>query len=478
MMTNPDALFARVRSRLDELGVGLRVLVAYSGGLDSSALVDLLDRLYRRGGPTVELIHIDHGLRDDSGDHARFCRTVARRRGLPITVVELNLDANAGQAAARNARMAAIARHAIGRGIDDVLFGHHGDDRIESFLFNLRRGTGLDGLAPILPADDFPIPGTNLRTVRPLLDFTRAELETYVRHRGVEFVEDPTNATDDYARNRIRHHLVDELAESPKMRRRILRAIDHLHDERSAADAHADELAEGAAISSPGIHRKTFRRDVLADAPAATAARLFQQRMPSLDADALDRIAQAIRKEHTAPKVLTLTGCVVTVVRNRVVFERSFQRGGRDVLQRCALPLSISPFDGGWAPFFGGMVRWSSVSDPGGDDEPRVNCWTALFDADELALPLTVSGFTPGARLPRQRADGSVYHQKLTKIFSEFQVDADVRWRWPCLYDGEGELVWAAGLRRGAAARVLPRTSQMWRLSVVPADELTVILQH
>lgn len=480
-MTEPSSLLDDLLDRLEGLGLDAddRLLVAYSGGLDSSVLVDLLDRARHRGGPALNLVHIDHGLRPDSGDDAAWCRRHARRRGLPITVRTLSEDSTSpSQARARMRRMATIAEVALADGIEYVATGHHGDDRIETFLFHLRRGTGLDGLATVRARDSFPIPGAALTVIRPLSRCTRDRLGRYATARSISHIDDPTNATDAYSRNRIRHHLVPKLAQSPGEKQRIVDTIHRLDAERRAADEYARRLADDATRDCPGLRTRTFSRSRLSEAPDATVARLFQHLQPTLNADSIARIQRAIdgpvgsRVHH-----LTLSGCVITVAADRVVFAPSDERGGRDVLKRRVHPVHIRPFSGAASPFFGATLRWRLVDDEfeAGAGE-RSRRWIADFCPDKLKRPLQVGGFRPGARLLRFDGDNH-YHQKLTKLFSTHSVDADRRWRWPCLYDAQKRLLWAAGLERGAAARLDDDDRRWWRFSVVPSRELTESLQ-
>lgn len=451
-----------------------RILVAFSGGLDSSVTVDLLWRHHRRGGPMVELIHIDHGTRSDSAEDARFCRQRAAEYGLSIDVVRLDLPKDPGQQRMRTARLAAIAQHAIERGIDCVAFGHHGDDRLESFLLNLRRGTGLDGLAPMPPVDDYPIAKSELTSLRPLAKRLRRELEAYAHAHDIPHVTDPTNEQTDYERNRLRHEVLPKLAENPAVRRRLLATVDRLHDERRAADESCRRLAERAELKTAGLTSRAFDRSELVDAPGAEVARLFRRLHPVLDAESLERIDTALHAagDSNAIEHLTLEGCVVSVGPRRVVFRPSFDRGGRDVLNRTAEPIRLKPLAGGDAPFFGSRVRWGLQSPPDDGGSP----WVAAFDLDALQPPLRLVGFRPGMRL--KRTDGEkVYHQKLTKLLSAHRIDADVRWRWPCVVDDTDRLVWAAAFGRGAVAKPDTNTTRTWHIDIAPSPELLEIIQ-
>lgn len=469
-----DPLLSRLARWLQANGLdhNHRLLVAWSGGLDSSVLVDLLDRHRRMGGPQLELIHIDHGLRPTSKNDAAFCTDEARRRGLALTVRRLRFeDPSTGQQAARQRRLATIADHALARHIEVVAFGHHGDDRIETLLLNLRRGTGLDGVANMPRWGSFAFSGAPLHAIRPLATTPRCELERYAGRHDVEYVIDPTNKSDRYTRNSIRHHVVPQLADSAQARRAIIDSIDHLSAERRAADHHAERLRRRAQLPFPGLRSHAFQRTILADAPQATVARLFQALEPSLDAPSLRSLCTAIGEaHHSAPLHLTLSRCVVTIVRDRVVLHHSEERGGRDVLQNRAHPIRIAPFESGHAPFFGCQVHWGQIASAD-DAHPGEDRWTAHFDVDGLARPLRIEGFFDGLRLSRQDDKRGCYHQKLTTLFSQHRIDADIRWRWPCLIDANNELVWTPGMPRGAAAISDSAEDQRWWIQVQPFDD-------
>lgn len=454
-----------------------RILVAFSGGLDSTVLVDLLHRARTVGGPLPELIHVDHGARPDSGEDAHFCRDFARSRGLKIDVEQLRpapqLDAPKTQQQYRSRRLAAIARCAISRGIEVIALGHHSDDRVESFLLNLTRGAGIRGLTTMSAETPFPFGAPRLRLIRPLLDLRRSELQNYAERHDLRWITDPTNQTDAYARNRVRHHLLPDLDALQGGVPGVLRSIDNLESEARSLETHTETLRQQASLFTTGIGAWEFDREILRSAPMATVAHLFLSLEPSLDRKSLRRIRNAIC-EPFDPSVrhLTLSNCMITVVRDRVVFERSNERGARDILERCAEPISLTPFKGGDAPFFRSQIRWKLL-----DSIPdEITPWVAYFNADALERPLFISGVRAGARLRRSR-DGRVYHQKLTKLLSTFCVDSDIRWRWPTLYDRSGNLLWAAGLPRGCAAKPGPDCPAVWRVEVIPAEDVIKILQ-
>lgn len=174
---------------------GHRVAVAVSGGLDSVCLLDLLLETRRWHGARLSVVTVDHGLHPQSAQHAAFVERLAAAADLPCATIRLDLHSRS-ESAARDGRYAAFDALPV----DRVALGHHRDDQAETLLLQLLRGSGARGLGGMRPARG--------RYVRPLLDVSRAELETWARWRGLEWVDDPTNADARYLRNRLRRELM------------------------------------------------------------------------------------------------------------------------------------------------------------------------------------------------------------------------------------------------------------------------------
>lgn len=203
-----DALFSAGATR--ESGL----LVGFSGGRDSVALVALLQEGGFRG---LTLLHLDHGLRSESGADAEWCREFGRGRGLEVVVDRREVGGKAGgsgaglEEAGREARHAFFAQIALERGIRDVVLGHHADDQVETFLFRLLRGSGSLGLGGMAPVSERVEGAVSLRLLRPMLGVWRSELDEWIAERGLTFCEDLSNADPRWARNRIRHGLLPEM---------------------------------------------------------------------------------------------------------------------------------------------------------------------------------------------------------------------------------------------------------------------------
>lgn len=185
-----------------------KLLLATSGGIDSMVMVHLL----HESNYSIALSHCNFQLRgvESFGDQ-NFVQEYANANEIPLFLTQFDTEAFANdyklstQIAARELRYNWFYELLETENYDYILTAHHADDNIETFLINLSRGTGLEGLVGI--------PAQNDKIVRPLLPFTRAEILAYAKENNIQWREDSSNASDKYLRNKIRHHLVPLLKE-------------------------------------------------------------------------------------------------------------------------------------------------------------------------------------------------------------------------------------------------------------------------
>ncbi len=178
-----------------------RVLVAVSGGRDSCVLLHALTRVKRLLKLYIEVCHIDHGLRPESGQDADFVCSLAAQMGVPCHVVVLGRKpARANMEAwARSERYRVFGRVMSECDLSVLATAHNANDVAETLLMRLMANKELNSIERFDP---------RRRLVRPLLGVTRAQIDEYVDRSGVQFVEDPSNADVALVRNRIRHKLV------------------------------------------------------------------------------------------------------------------------------------------------------------------------------------------------------------------------------------------------------------------------------
>jgi tRNA(Ile)-lysidine synthase len=245
---------------------GSRLVVGLSGGVDSVALLDGLQRCAARLRFRLSALHVNHQLSPNAQRWASFCRRLCRARGIPFQVARVTVRrGDSIEAAARAARHAVFSR----QDCDYVVLAHHRDDQVETFLLQLLRGAGVKGLAamPVLRRDEGrgsrvegkPTRHSTLDTrhpapaiLRPLLDATRAEIVDYAKACKLKWIEDESNSDVHFARNYLRHEVLPVLARRfPAYRATITRSVAHLAeagrmlDEAAAVDGEG-QVREGA----------------------------------------------------------------------------------------------------------------------------------------------------------------------------------------------------------------------------------------
>ncbi|OIN07746.1 tRNA lysidine(34) synthetase TilS [Oceanisphaera psychrotolerans] len=203
---------------------GQSLLVAFSGGLDSTVLLALAARLARERGLTIRAVHIAHGLQPAAESWPAHCARVAATLGIHCQTIGVQVALGSRislEAAAREARYRALAE-AMAQG-EILLTGHHLDDQAETLLLALKRGAGVAGLAAMPMHKKFG-PGQQWR---PLLTCSRKVLETFGREQGLSWVEDPSNAADDFDRNFLRNRILPPLlAQWPSFNRTAARSAE------------------------------------------------------------------------------------------------------------------------------------------------------------------------------------------------------------------------------------------------------------
>ena len=338
MPSPPAPLLNDVRSALDRASIGPDdlLIVGLSGGVDSQTLTHLLAAL--RGsdyGPKLLAVNVDHGLRPGSAQDATECRRVSERMGVPLEVVKVDVGAwdrgRGVEAAARDARFAALARAADMHGTSWVALGHSLDDQVETVLMRLARGTSLDGLTAmreisrrdvsITPDGRSPV-AVNL--LRPLLNRSRAEIELYAAEHGLVPIEDPSNADPRFRRNAVRHQLLPMLEQiAPGARHSIARSIDlltadatYLETKSSHAFARDVKRLESCLVVS---------RQAFADLPqpiqGRVVARAAHELSPGIDltSERVEAVRQAICTSEVSRRVEVGAGINAMIDYERVV---------------------------------------------------------------------------------------------------------------------------------------------------------------
>lgn len=221
-------LVAAIFKRLHDLLLlthSKRIVLAYSGGLDSSVLLDLLWCFVREREPSLELlaVHVNHGISSDADYWQAACRSRAVQLGVVLVTERIEISHTANiEAVARAHRYRVLRRHLDANSM--LCTAHHRDDQAETLLLHLLRGAGPAGLSAMKSILRFA-PGW---LARPLLDQARDTICAYARARGIDWAEDESNYNADYSRNYIRHRIMPLLkAKWPGCDATLARATRH-----------------------------------------------------------------------------------------------------------------------------------------------------------------------------------------------------------------------------------------------------------
>ena len=441
---------ARTIHRYAMLEGGETLVIGVSGGADSVALLHVLLRLAPDLALRLHVLHVDHGLREDSARDGEFVRALGIRLGVPVDIVRARVAAGSIEAAARAARHGALEAAAVRVGAARIALGHTADDQAETLIMRLLEGTGVRGLAGIPPVRG--------RLIRPLIESRHQDAVTTLTAAGLPWIEDPSNRDVRFFRNRVRHALMPRLVEASggdvvgnlgRLARRAREAIDAL-DHVAAAELERLAHAEHGALVLPRSALGALPRPVAAEVLRAAAARLGSRApLRAWGHRGLRRVLASAPPRRP----FRLGGVVVEVSgdRVRVGVTRAPALAPRDlpVPGRVELPEI-------------GRALEAVVVAAADYAVPRERDRVA-FDAAGLPPRLVVR--------PRRRGDRFRPFGGGDRRLKSFLIDAKVaRWerdRLP-LVDAGHDIVWVAGLRRGAAAPVTAHTDSVVELRFVP----------
>ena len=441
------------------------VLVGVSGGVDSLALLHALHTLRDQLDCQLHVVHLDHGFREDSVEDALYVAKQADQLDLPISSTRIDVpqlmqeQKLSAEVAARQARYQFYECVSEQIGATKIALGHHRDDQAETVLMNLLRGAGVSGLKGILPVRDG-------KFIRPLLAFSREEIEDFVTRLGLEPCRDATNYQLNYLRNRIRLELIpvlertynSNLQNTLNQTAELLRAeSDYLED--LAHDAfQACRLASctpDAVVLDLCLFREyhlALRRRIL----RLAFAEVFGE-VRDLYFNHFELMLNLIDGEVPNTSLDLPNGREFRRAYNRILIQRSTD-GHAPFEYEVAVP-GHTPLPLLEAEMTATVVEQSmnyAVADKFPDGK-----FHAVFDLDLLQLPLKI----------RQRQDGDRFQpfgMQGTKKLKDLLIDAKIprqeRERVPVLVNGEA-IIWIVGYRTSEPFKVRAETKRRLYLS-------------
>ncbi len=396
------------------------VVVAFSGGLDSTVILHLLSRMPSVQQAGLRAVHVHHGLHPDADAWAMHCEQVCIDLGVPLHCARVNVDTACGdgpEAAARRARYAAFTE---ALGDDEVLaLAQHRDDQAETFLLRALRASGPDGLAAMRPWRRFH-PGW---LWRPLLDTPRAQLTAYARQHALQWVEDPSNNDTDLDRNFLRHRVLPLLRERwPHADGAFARsaalcgeAVELLADE----DARALSGARGSEAASLDVA-------ALQSLPATRRARVLRHWIDDLDLPPLTAQGLSLIEADLLPASAD--------TRAEFAWGDAVIHRWRNVLHA---GMRLAPLPTDWETQWDGS---STLPLPNGGR-------LSLQGAARFTAPLRVHARQGGERIT---LPGRTHSHVLKHVLQERDVAPWLRAAMPMVSDGEtllaaGDVVYSAG---------------------------------
>ncbi len=465
-MTMPHALERQVAGSLRRAGFssgGVTLVVAASGGPDSTALLRCLHRLRDEHNLKLHAAHLNHDFRGAEADHdAAFVQRLADGLGLPCSIdkqdpiaYQRERGVSSFEQAAREMRYAFLSAVAASVGAAAAALGHTADDQAETALLHLLRGSGLHGLRGMAEAAPWPWPEPQSGPLlfRPLLGVTKAAAAAYCRALGQPYREDSGNYLWRFTRNKVRHDLMPRLARdyNPRVREALTRLS------RAAAE-EVDYIEGELARRWPGIADES-------EGAVAFSAGSLAALHPALQRQALRRAyaavsgdARGLSESHLEAMLLLLRrqrgGRAIDLPRG----VRALWEGGTLLLTRHDSPPTLPQFTGEHAirlPQTPGETRQAAIGgwhitlqavEPGqpnpyaGQYPPK---FTARLNRDALGDFATVRTRRPGDRF---RPSGMSGTKKLQDFFTDAKTPREQRDRIPLLV-GERGIAWVAGHR-------------------------------
>ena len=228
---------------LDKLPPSGRIVVGLSGGLDSSVLLHLLAQIPALKS-RLSALHIRHGLSPNADSWELHCREFCQRLAVPFSSIQVDVSRQQAslELAAREARYLAFSAHLTAQEI--LVTAHHQNDQAETFFLRLMRGSGLDGLTAMQEWASFD----HFAIWRPLLGYSRQQLEAYAIQHALKWIEDESNQNNEFDRNYLRNQLMPILQKRwPQAINSISRATENLQESQQLLQEIAnDELTRFA----------------------------------------------------------------------------------------------------------------------------------------------------------------------------------------------------------------------------------------
>ncbi len=450
-------LLEKVKKTIQDYGLFFKedkILIAYSGGVDSTALLHLLLELQKEWPLELFLSHFNHTLRQSAEEDERFVREAARKLSLPLFVGRGDVRARAKamkqniEETGRQLRYEFLSQKAEEIGGAKIATGHTLTDQAETLLMRLMRGSGLRGLAGIYPAVDGKL-------VRPLLEVERKDIEAYLKKKKIVFRIDESNFDRRLLRNRIRLELLPYIQKNfePAIVQQLGKMASIIREEDTFLEEIAREKAKEA------IKKKSqsvsLEKLPLSSAPRALARRVVRNFISELRGS-LRRISfedvESILNLDEGKEFSLKEDVVLRREANQIVLKKKvapvryeYEWEGKGILELRELGLK----------FEGKKMKRETFLRLRSDDQTR-----AFLNLGKLRFPLTVRNRREG---DRYRPLGAPGRKKVKEILRSKGIPLDKRERHPVFLSGD-DIVWILGLPVSEKYKIEKETKSIFEI--------------
>jgi tRNA(Ile)-lysidine synthase len=406
---------------------GDAVLVGFSGGKDSVALIILLQELQKSFPMTIVAAYFNHGLRPDAKEEEKWVRAFCADRDIKLEIgnrdlrrfsLENRLNLEHAASLSRYDFFATLAGKIPG---SRVATAHSRSDLSETFFIKLFRGSGLQGLSAIFASKEKKI-------IRPLLIFSEAEILAFLKRNHLEYYQDPTNLQPDFLRNRIRHTLIPAIKEiEPEVEERIFKTVLLIQDEFDYFQGQAREILAANLLLGTVMPAKAFE-----GLHPAMARHLAREYLRLLKGNLL-----GVGFEHIADFLQSLeSGCGLSLPGLNLKFSKGWIFPEKTRIGSYAQKITGT---GRWPfPAIGREIVLKITYRfrmPTGNNE-------IIIPAQRLRFPLLVR---PARSADKYRKIHSPYPQRVFEMIRSSGLPAPLRNLCPLLENGDGEIIWVCG---------------------------------
>lgn len=446
-------------SKYRMIGRGDRVIVAVSGGADSVCLLDVLHSLKGVLGIELVVAHFDHGLRPgEDASETEFVKSLATSFDCDFVTKKAGPALKLGSASleerARDVRYRFLKEVKEQFSAQKIAMGHNLNDQAETVLMRLLRGSGPSGLSGIPPVRDTHI-------IRPLIEVTRSQIQSYLSNRGLSHITDSSNSETKHLRNEIRLNLLPQLERyQPKIVEILGRTAGIMREENEWLEAKATrwlkkwaEKGSNDEIVLPLLQFKglpePLKNHVIRQALKRKGGSLRRISLPTIDAIKQIATGSKPQAEVTLPNMLA-----VKRVYDRLIFSKSKPQTPKRFGYIMDKPGAFDLETLGCTIQLEEVERKALV-------ELKTSAWTACLDADLITYPLMLRNFLPGDRFVPLGMTG---HKKLKSFFIDMKIPSHVRARIPILLQGN-KPIWICGLRIDDRFRVTSKTKRVLKIT-------------